>query len=464
MKNFSRREFIKRSSAIVASGLLISPLSALYARELQGGVIRSTGFGALSPKLPENAADLTQTVLGDLSSTAFLDLPPDFRYWAVSITGQTMTDNTLVPGDHDGMAAFAGPNGTIIVVRNHELSPGEDEFGNTAGVDVGMSNKFDTGASGGTTHMIFDSEGQLQQHFASLGGTIRNCAGGPTPWNTWVTCEENTSLPGGDLTQKHGYAFEVPASATGPVSPIALTAMGRFNREAVAVDPKTSYVYQSEDRGDGCFYRFRPNTVGDLSSGTLEAMVITGSPSLDTSSGQLQNLGQAQNVEWVELTEPDPAEDTLRTTAQGLGAAIFSRGEGMWYGNGLIYFCCTDGGDAGNGQIWAYNPANDTVTLFVESTDANELESPDNITVGPGGLLYLAEDGDGSDFIVGVNTDGRLFQFARNARTTAEFTGVCFSPNGRFMFVNDQGLGVTFVIEGPWDRIFVDGFDTNLTV
>lgn len=460
MKDINRRTFIKQSSTLIATGLVIAPLSRLYAKELIGQPTRIAGFGNLSPRLAENAADLTATVLGDLSNTAMLDLPPGFRYWAHSITGQTMTDNTVVPGDHDGMAAFAGPNDTILVVRNHELSPGEDEYGNTVGVDVGTQMKFDAAATGGTTNLVFNNQGQLLSHYATLGGTIRNCAGGPTPWNTWITCEESTATPDQTINQRHGYAFEVPADAIAPVDPVALTAMGRFNREAVAIDPATSYVYQTEDRGDSCFYRFRPNTDNDLSAGTLEALVVTGTPNMDTSTGMLTNLGLAMAVEWVTIDEPDPAADTLRIEAQSKGAATFSRGEGMWYGNELIYFCCTNGGDAGLGQIWALDPANDTLSLYIESTNANQLQSPDNITVGPDGRVYVCEDGSGDNFVVGVDRDGSLFQVARNALPDqSEFAGACFSPNGRFMFVNSQGLGVTYMIEGPWDLIFQNNFE-----
>lgn len=459
MSVMSRRRFLRRTSLVVGSAAVL-PLSQFQVRQAMGMPRRGSGFGDLTPQLAQNAADLTNTIAGDLSNTPMLELPPGFRYWAYSITGQTMSDGNPVPGDHDGMAAFPGPDGTFLVVRNHELSPGENEAGNTDGVIVPAAMKHDTGATGGTSNLVFTNDGELISHFNTLGGTIRNCAGGPTPWGTWISCEEDVRLPEGDITQRHGYNFEVPANATGPVQAVPLVAMGRFNHEACAVDPVSGHVFQTEDRGDSCFYRFRPTTPGDLSAGVLEALVVSGEPNLDTGSGQLTRLGIPMDVAWVTINEVDPAADTIRDEAQSKGAATFVRGEGAWYGNGLIYFVCTSGGDIGAGQVWAYDPAAQTLTLVVESTDANELESPDNITVGPADRLYLCEDGGGQQFIVGVEPNGVLFQIARNALDNSEFAGACFSPDGRFMLVNSQGLGVTYLIEGPWrEAIHSDGFE-----
>jgi hypothetical protein len=258
--------------------------------------------------------------------------------------------------------------------------------------------------------------------------------------------------------------------------PVPLIEMGRFNHEAIAVDPATGAVYQTEDRGDSCFYRFRPNQPGDLrSGGVLEALVITGMPTVNTATNFQSNLFLPLAVEWVEVEDVNPATDTVRVEAQGKGAAIFSRGEGAWYGNGLIYFVCTNGGDAGAGQVFAYDPGAETLTLFVESVRATELAytdpswtqesvdgnpvgavggfvlaAPDNITVGPDGRLYLCEDGSGIEKIVGVSHSGQVFEVARNELNGSEFAGACFSPDGRFMFVNIQGPGLTCVIRGPW--------------
>jgi secreted PhoX family phosphatase len=135
-----------------------------------------------------------------------------------------------------------------------------------------------------------------------------------------------------------------------------------------------------------------------------------------------------------------------------LGAAKFVRGEGAWWGNGLIYFCCTSGGNIGAGQVWALDPVAQTLTLVVESTDRSVLEAPDNITLGPDGRLYMFEDGGGGNNIVGVDSNGELFRVAENAVNGSEFCGGCFSHNGRFMFVNIQSPGLTLVIEGPWRK------------
>ncbi|MGB3200987.1 MAG: alkaline phosphatase PhoX, partial [Nodosilinea sp.] len=142
----------------------------------------------------------------------------------------------------------------------------------------------------------------------------------------------------------------------------------------------------------------------------------------------------------------------------GKGAAIFFRGEGAWYGNGLVYFTATQGGPPavdstrGNGQVWAYNPQRETLTLLVEASPSGELlDEPDNIVVSPFGDLFLCEDGGGEQFVVGVNGKGELYQFARNAFNDSEFAGACFSPDGQTLFVNNQSLG-TFAIWGPWPR------------
>ncbi|MBL0422975.1 DUF839 domain-containing protein [Ramlibacter sp. AW1] len=452
----SRRNFMK----FVGGSAMIAPLSAFYARAAVAAPSFGPGFGALAPALPLNTDELTGA-FGDLRGRPLISLPPEFRYRAISLTGQTMSDGSLVPGDHDGMACLRGPDGTTVLVRNHELSNRESKYGNADGVKVADGYKYDTWANGGTTHLVLDDEGRLLRHFASLGGTNNNCAGGPTPWNSWLTCEESTSLASGTgsgYQQRHGYVFEVPALANGPVQAQPILGMGRFNHEATAVDPATGIVYQTEDTGDSLFYRYVPNRPGHLlEGGRLEALRIQGSTTaVATRTGFLGRLNQPITVDWVEIENPDPIDNVFAnsTRAQGQrqGAAMFSRGEGAWYADGLVYFCCTNGGDIGAGQVWAYDPARQTLKLVVESTDASMLHAPDNITIGPDGRLYMYEDGSNGNNIVGVGSNGVLFRVAENVLNGSEFCGGCFSHNGRFMFVNMQSPGITLVIEGPWRK------------
>lgn len=453
----SRRSFMK----FVGSSAMIAPLSALYARAAHAAPSFGPGFGPLTPTLPLNTTDLAVPGVFDYRNQPLISLPPEFRYWAVSCTGQSMSDGTLVPGDHDGMAAFRGADGTTILVRNHELSNREVKFGNPRGVDVDPGFKFDTYANGGTTTLVLDDNGRLLRDYASLGGTNNNCAGGPTPWGTWLTCEENTSLPTATLTtyqKRHGYVFEVPAMATGPTRAVPIVGMGRFSHEACATDPRTGIVYLTEDTGDSLFYRYVPYQPGVmLSGGKLQALKLRDfAGSVNTGIGFLDKLNQRLFVEWVDIPNPDPLDNVVanstRAQGQAQGAATFVRGEGAWYGDGLVYFCCTSGGNIGAGQVWAYDPALETLTLVVESTDRAVLEAPDNITLGPDGRLYMFEDGGGGNNIVGVNSQGQLFRVAENAINGSEFCGGCFSHNGRFMFVNIQSPGLTLVIEGPWRK------------
>ncbi|MEG4305138.1 alkaline phosphatase PhoX [Microcoleus sp. D3_18a_C4] len=438
----SRRKFFTLAGASAAGTLMMSPLEALYARKANGESVFGGGYGPLVP-----------------DPNGLLDLPQGFQYRAFSRTGEMMSDGSPVPGGHDGMAAFPGPQNTIILVRNHELSP-------NSSTQVVGPNPYDPLCKGGTTTLQVGPNRQLIKHYVSLSGTYRNCAGGPTPWGSWITSEEDVSTlatnrprpnDARNVSKSHGYNFEVPALATAPVNPVPLVAMGRFNHEAVAIDPKTGIVYETEDRGDGLFYRFIPNEVKNLSAGgTLQALKIKNMPQAKTFAGFPK--GQPMSVEWVTIDNPDPATDTVRVEGFGKGAAQFTRGEGIWYGNREVYFCCSNGGSVdpatgrpnGFGQVWRYLPDQDMIELFVEAKSADELDGPDNIVVAPHGDLIICEDGEDEQFVVGVTPNGELYRFAKNALNDREFAGACFSPDGRTMFVNIQTPGITFAIWGPW--------------
>ena len=252
--------------------------------------------------------------------------------------------------------------------------------------------------------------------------------------------------------------------------------MGRFNHEAVAVDPKSGIVYQTEDRHDSLIYRFIPDVPGKLArGGRLQAMAIRDMKSADTRNWKgwadkvfpwtydAIAVGEKMEVVWVDIQNVESPKDDLRLQGFDKGAARFARGEGMWHSNDSIYFVCTNGGYRKKGQVWRYipspfegTPAEDkqpgTLELFIEPNNSDLLENGDNITVAPWGDLILCEDGPGTQFIVGVTPQGKLYRFAKNSRNRSEFAGATFSPNGSTLFVNIQGAGMTLAITGPWNK------------
>ena len=371
----------------------------------------------------------------------------------------------------------------VILVRNHEQSSGTP-FG-TASTPT-----FDSAASGGTTNLVFDRRSaRLIEDWASLTGTIRNCAGGPNPRRrSWITCEET----GND---GHGYIFEVPAS--GNASAVPIRDAGRFSHEAVAVDPYTADVYETEDSGIAGFYRFIPHRRSDLErGGRLQMLRVRGSDGpvnlnggnagrnqlavdLGLPEGGAIENGESFDIEWVDIPNPDPAPGEDPVVAQGIaaGGAFFTRGEGAWYSEGSVFFTSTDGGEARQGQVWEYDIRRQRLTLIFESVDAFALNNPDNITVARGGGILLCEDGGGirdedgnivrGEQLVGLSTDGDLFPFAENNiiipddRTIGgltgdqrrrEWAGATFTFDGRWLFVNIQTPGLTFAITGPWNQ------------
>ena len=187
-----------------------------------------------------------------------LDLPHGFRYEVFSRHGvDRLTTGQPVPGSHDGMAAFAAPGGGTFLIRNHELEQESIDEDGLAPVPLRKGSVYDPSQFGGTTTIALTADNRVRWHRASLSGTIRNCAGGPTPWGTWLTCEETDDVID---RVKHGYVFEVDPVHDGDPRPIK--AMGRFEHEAVAVNPKTGTVFLTEDASEpfGLVYRFRRGT------------------------------------------------------------------------------------------------------------------------------------------------------------------------------------------------------------
>ena len=436
-----RRMFLR---GVAGTGTAIA-LQALMARSATAQP--GPGFDPLGPKpspAPNNGGygPLKPAPGGELW------LPAGFSYAAFGRTGTPMSDGIPTPGRHDGMATFDIGGGMVHLVRNHEQSEGT-AFASPA---------YDPAAAGGTTNLLFDTNKmELVQSNASLAGTIRNCAGGSHPNGSWLSCEETYTEPGGAI--RHGYIFEVPASAERAVDPVPLTAMGQFTHEAVAVDPRTGIVYETEDQSTAGFYQFVPTNRRRLADGgQLQMLAVRGRPQYDTRTGQ--RLEIPLPVEWVDIDDPDPdtgGELAVFNQGRAKGGAVFSRLEGAWWGDGAAYIVSTDGGNAQLGQVWEYRPLAGQfglLRLIYESVDATLLESPDNITVSPrtNGMV-LCEDGDGIDLLRGLTRDGKIFDFCRlNSDNDSELAGATFTRNGQVLFFNVQDPGITYAVTGPWRR------------
>jgi secreted PhoX family phosphatase len=372
-------------------------------------------------------------------------------------TGDVLSDGIVCPGAHDGMAVVdrRPGSGEIVIVRNHERTGGLPFATDPSVV-------FADDCGGGTTNLLFDvAQGRWTRSWASLAGTVRNCAGGVTPWGSWVTCEETTN-------NGHGFCFEV-----GPErgDPTPLVAMGRFSHEAIMTDPDTGVIYETEDAGQTSgFYKFVPSVTGDLKQGgELFMLKVRGRPNVDL--GVAYPIGTTWDVEWVRIDDPEAEQQTPFQQGRLKGAARMQRLEGAWWGDRVGYFLSTDGGRAQCGQVFEYNPGAETLRLIYDSPAAEECDYPDNMTVTPRGGLLLCEDSGNSAFpgerLIGLTLAGETFTFAINNANLAsayneqvqandyrrsEFAGACYSPDGQWLFVNMQSPGITFAISGPWGR------------
>jgi secreted PhoX family phosphatase len=431
-------------------------------------------YGPIGPKTDET------------TGLDLLLLPDGFSYKSYSWTGDEMTDGVPCPNLHDGMAVIdewrrddadvrsgeeamavnapggraARSTGKIVLVRNHE--GGEGALYVNERPDITYSLPGAVSGNGGTTNLIFDTKkGEWLAAWSTLAGTVRNCAGGVTPWGSWLTGEE-TGVDG------HGWVFDVGFRRGVPTP---LTDLGRFSHEALMVDPNTGDIYETEDAGNSGFYKFVPYRNGQPEQGgRLSMLAIRGKANLDL--GKAYPVGSRWGVRWVPIDDRLAIASSCYSQGAAQGGARFSRLEGCWWGHHTGYFLSTNGGVVGEGQVFEYDPRSESLTLIYDAPNATTLDNPDNIVVTPRGSLLLCEDAAGNHFVagerlVGLTVHGEAFTFARNNIVLAnsyndrvpagdyrqnEWAGACFSPDGRWLFVNIQTPGVTFAITGPWSR------------
>ncbi|HEX5741052.1 MAG TPA: alkaline phosphatase PhoX [Pilimelia sp.] len=408
-----------------------------------------------------------------------LALPAGFSYTLVARTGVTPLDSgEPCPSDPDAIGCFRGPGGGSVLVTNHEIGGGEPH-----GVPAPPRLAYDPGARGGTTTITVDRAGRRTGHRVSLAGTHNNCAGGVTPWRTWLTCEETEQRRGGAFARDHGYVFEVdPYDDAANVDPVPLTFLGRYAHEAVVVNPHTDEIYLTEDAGDphGLFYRWVPPPAfrgrrgalralalspGGATAGRLQAMRCTADGACVADLAQATRPGTRYAVSWVDVPDRDAGDRSVRRQFPPGTVTGANKLEGQWWGGDGAYVVSSyartaDGSTRPHdGQVWCYDPRRQTLTLKTifgvnpnPDVDGDNYDGPDNITVSPYGGLILAEDGEGVSHLVGVSASGQTFPMARNDLNRSEFCGPTYSADGRLLFATIQAPGHIFAITGPWHR------------
>ena len=412
----TRRRLLQGSGATAAAAF-IGTLTALQTRNAQAAVGGKQNTSAVSPYGPIAPVNDLATAL------PLLQLPEGFAYTSYGWTRDPMSTSQPTPGLHDGMAVVRsrriGRTTELTLVRNHERglvptpaeainAPANYATGLINGIvtltgavtaRIGANNvirlpgqpgppPFTGYAAGGTTNLIF-RDGRWAGSVASLGGTLGNCAGGPTPWGSWLSCEETVldfSLIGG---KKHGYVYECAADPTQSIA-TPIVEMGRFVHEAVAVDPATGNVYLTEDnRNCSAFFRYVPTDAGGglgslqrggrLQAARIKAVLTQAVPQslANSNNTALLNprIGDEYELEWVDIANPDADPRTVASQPGGVSLGVMAGPTIQALAAGCSRW------SRGEGAVWELTLATMRLrALFVSGNQAAG-NNPDNVTV-----------------------------------------------------------------------------------
>ncbi|MEV0177268.1 alkaline phosphatase PhoX [Streptomyces sp. NPDC050803] len=476
--SLTRRDFA-RTSAITGAGValagsvgvLATAPNALASTEVDGEESAGSPFGVgYGPLIPD--------------PDGILALPAGFSYRVLTYSGRTKLESgEFTPSNHDGTAAFRGPRGTTLLVNNHELKGPRANWDHPVPLTEGLV--YDPAASGGCTVVEVRPDGRVAE-WVGIAGTSTNCAGGSTPWGTWLTCEENSDKAGvNGMTKDHGYVFEVdPADRRANRDPKPLKFFGRYDHEAVVIDPRRGHAYLTEDasKPNGLFFRWTPPKGFEYGRGRFRTLAddagVLQAPRCFDSGGQFVDdlsratkVGTVYGVDWIDVPDRDAQTVAVRNQFAAGEITRARKLEGMWWGDGGAYIVSSyareeSPGAPHDGQVWFYDPKRRTLTLKVllgvnpDPSVDGAFDGPDNITVSPYGGIVLAEDGEGVSHLFGATDSGRTYPIARNDLNVgteeepeySEFAGVTFSPGGRTLYANIQKPGILLAITGPWKR------------